>query len=47
MRHDEYVSYDATGLAELVRSGAVTPGEVLEAARSQLDAVLQSRQQRR
>ena len=28
----EYASYDALGLAELIRTRAVTPGEVLEAA---------------
>ena len=32
MRHDEYVQYDATGLAELIARGDVTAREVLQAA---------------
>jgi amidase len=32
MRHDEYRSYDALGLAELVRSGQVTADELLDVA---------------
>lgn len=32
MTHDEYLSQDATGLAEMVRSSAVTPAELLEIA---------------
>jgi amidase len=35
----EYERYDATGLAELVRRGAVTPLELVEAAIAQIDAV--------
>jgi amidase len=34
---DGYVTYDAMGLAELVRSGAVEPAELLEAARARAD----------
>jgi amidase len=34
----EYVAHDATGLAALVRSGEVSPSEVLEAAFAALDA---------
>ncbi|HWA61559.1 MAG TPA: amidase [Caulobacteraceae bacterium] len=32
MNQDDYLEYDATGLAELVRTKAVTPGELLDAA---------------
>ena len=32
MKFDEYVKYDAMGLAALVRSGDVTPNELLEVA---------------
>src|SRR5690349_1359157 len=32
MRHDEYQKFDATGLAELVDRGEVTPTELLECA---------------
>ncbi|GEL17113.1 amidase [Pseudonocardia asaccharolytica] len=39
MRVDEYVSHDATALAELIREGAVKPDEVAEAAAAALDAV--------
>ena len=35
----EYQSYDAVGLAELVRSGKVHPGELVEAAAERLDEV--------
>lgn len=34
----EYESYDATGLAALVRSGEVTPDELLDAALSRIEA---------
>ena len=36
---DEYVKHDATALAELVRTGEVSPGELLEAAISRAEAV--------
>lgn len=36
MREDEYVQHDATALAELVRRGEVTAGELLEVALSRL-----------
>jgi amidase len=36
---DDYVQYDATGLAELVRSGDVTPAELLETAIARAEAV--------
>ena len=36
---DEYREHDAVGLAELVRSGAVSPVELLEAAMARADAV--------
>jgi Asp-tRNA(Asn)/Glu-tRNA(Gln) amidotransferase A subunit family amidase len=36
---DGYTSYDAMGLAELIRSGEVTPAELLEAARTRAAAV--------
>ena len=39
MRHDEYAAHDALGLAELVRSGEVTPSELVEAAIARTDAV--------
>src|SRR6478752_9177229 len=32
MRHDEYCAFDGLGLAELVRSGQVTAGELLDLA---------------
>jgi len=34
----EYEAYDALGLAELVRSGQVTPDELLDAAIERVDA---------
>ncbi|MHA6793183.1 amidase [Pseudonocardia bannensis] len=39
MRVDEYAAHDATGLAELIRNGAVSAGEVQAAAAAALDAV--------
>ncbi|MFD2569870.1 amidase [Spirosoma soli] len=36
---DEYVSHDATALAELVRTGEVTPAELLEAAIARAESV--------
>jgi amidase len=36
---DEYVKYDATALAELVRTGEVTPAELLETAIARAEAV--------
>ncbi|MEZ5211337.1 amidase [Gordonia sp. PP30] len=39
MNLDEYLSYDATGLAELVATGEVTPAELLDLARQRLAAV--------
>ena len=39
MRHEEYAVHDATGLAELVRSGTVTSDELVAAANSRIDAV--------
>jgi amidase len=39
MRHDEYVQYDATGLAELIDNGDVTAREVLQAAIDRRHAV--------
>ncbi len=36
---DDYEAYDATGLAALVAAGDVTPGELLEAARSRVLAL--------
>ena len=39
MRHEEYVAHDAIGLAELVATGAVTPGELVEAAIDRMDLV--------
>ena len=35
----EYSQYDALGLAELVRTGKVTPGELVEAAITRMEAV--------
>ena len=37
MKSDEYMSYDATGLAELIAANEVTPDEVLDAALSIID----------
>lgn len=39
MRTDEYRSFDALGLAQLVRAGDVAPSELLEVARRQADSV--------
>lgn len=39
MEHSEYAAHDALGLAELVRTGAVTPGELVEAAIARIDEV--------
>lgn len=39
MTHDEYLAHDATGLAEQVRSGAVTAFELLEIALARVDAL--------
>lgn len=39
MRVDEYAAHDATGLAELIRDGAVTANEVQAAAAEAVDAV--------
>lgn len=39
MRAVEYASFDATGLAELIRTGQVTPAEVWAAAAEALDGV--------
>lgn len=39
MKHEEYVSYDATGLAQLIRSGEVTAAEVQDAARARIAVV--------
>ncbi len=39
MRHDEYAAHDALDLAELVRSGEVTPSELVEAAIARTDEV--------
>ncbi len=36
MRDDEYIRHDATALAELVRSGETTAGELLDAANARL-----------
>ena len=35
----EYQDYDGLGLAELIRSKEITPGEVLEAAIARVEAV--------
>ncbi len=39
MKYDEYRQHDALGLAELVRSGKVTPRELLEVALARIDEV--------
>ena len=39
MEHEEYASYDAVGLAELVRDGAVGPADLEAAARSRIAEV--------
>lgn len=39
MRHDEYVKYDATGLAELIANGEVSARDVLRAAIARRNAV--------
>ena len=39
MRHDEYVQHDALDLAALVRTGEITPAEMVEAAIARTDAV--------
>ena len=39
MRHDEYATHDAVGLAALVRSGEVTATELVDAAIARTDAV--------
>lgn len=39
MKREEYLSYDATGLAELIRQGEVSGAEVTEAAIAQAEAV--------
>ena len=39
MTHDEYIRHDATSLAELVRTGRVTPLELIEVAMGRLEAV--------
>ena len=39
MKQDEYVTHDATSLAELVRSGETTPKELLDVACAQLERV--------
>ncbi len=39
MTHEEYVTRDATGLADLVRAGHVTPQELLEIALGRIDAL--------
>ena len=36
MRDDEYICHDATALAELVRSGETTAGELLDVANARL-----------
>ena len=38
MRFEEYVEFDAVGLAALVRSGEVTPTELLDVAVARADA---------
>ena len=38
LRLDEYRNYDATGLAELVAKGEVTPGELLDTALAAVQA---------
>ena len=42
MTHDEYTSRDATALAELVRTGEITPLELVEVAMRRLEAVNQA-----
>ena len=39
MTHDEYLARDATGLAELVHAGDVTPAELLDLALARIDAL--------
>ena len=39
MTHDEYLSRDATGLAELIRRGEVTPLELLDMALARIEAL--------
>ena len=39
MTHDEYLSHDATGLADLVRTDEVTPLELLEMALARIEAL--------
>ena len=39
MRPDEYAGFDATGLAELVHRGEVSPAELAEAAIARIDAL--------
>ena len=39
MTHDEYTAHDALGLAELVRSGAVTSQELIDLAAARIEAV--------
>jgi len=39
MRADEYISYDATGLAELVQKGEVAPVELVDAAIERIEAL--------
>ena len=39
MRHDEYDAHDATGLADLVRRGDITPDELLDIALARIEAV--------
>src|ERR1019366_4544145 len=39
MRPDDYIEFDATGLAELVQCGEVSPQELAEAAIKRIDAL--------
>ncbi len=39
MTHDEYLARDATGLAELVRAGDVTPTELLDIALARIESL--------
>ena len=39
MTHEEYLSHDASGLAELVRAGAVTADELLDIALARIEAL--------
>ena len=39
MEFSEYVSYDAVGLAELVRNGDVPPSDLVAAAGNRMDVV--------